>query len=223
MLLHAVITGCSDPKLEDKQREIQARKIANRLDSNSIKVFREWNYFQRGEAGIWSRISNDSVYYNCLYRTDKDTVKLNIYIGEPNKFEKDFPTNYILDITKYQRFNISKYDQTIRIIGVDTVGRGHLLTDSLRFKDVFKSANLFNKLGALNKLRDSLGFYKVTYIKRLGNFIEFSLSARYIFTYLPDDLNLDPQVKNIWLSEFATGKMIQKYWNLRKLRVQGEN
>ena len=88
---------------------------------------------------------------------------------------------------------------------------------------MFKSANLFDELGALDKLRDSLGFYKVAYIKRLGNFIEFSLSSKYILTYLPDDLNLDPGFKNVWLSEFAKGKMIRKHWNLRKLKMQGEN
>ena len=223
MLFHAVITGCSDPKLEDKQREIQAQKIANRLDSNSIKVFKEWNYFQRGEAGIWSRMSNDSVYYNCVYQKDKDTMKLNIYIGEPGKFVKDFSANYVVDTSQYQRFYMSKYNQTVRIIGIDTAGHGHLLTDSLKNEDTFKLTNLFDKLGALNNLRDSLGFYKVSYTKRIGNFIEFSLPARYILTYLPDDLNLDHRFKNVWLNEFATGKMIRKHWNLRKLKEGKEN
>lgn len=215
IVLSVSILACSPTKPSAKDVEIQAQKIAQRFDSNTMELFKDWNYSKRG---MWYRIVDDSVAYSCAYGMDGDTIKLRISLSNQAVFMHDFPSTYSFDTSRYNSIYCSKYKGTIKIKASDNQGHDHLLTSKLKYDSLFKSADPFGKISKLYQLRDSFDFREITYRKRLGNFIQFYLYPQYKLTYLPDDLWIDPQFKNVWFSEFAKGKMIKKNWNLRKLK-----
>ncbi len=195
--------------------------ITQRLDSNSINIFREWGYGTRGQAEIWEKLSWDSSLYSCLY-SDTDTIRLSV--GRLEGFKKDFPYDFFIDTLIYYRADFLKMnDTTIRISTVDNNGRDHILSQGVSLKSLFKTNDPFQHFKSLSVLKDSLGIYGTFYRPDIGNFIQFYLSSQHILTYLPDNSNLNPKFKDVWLKEFATGKTIKNNWNLRKLEKPIDN
>ena len=213
--------ACSDSQFSDKNIEVKAMDITQRLDSNSINIFREWGYGTRGQAEIWTKQTWDSSLYSCLY-FDTDTIRLSV--GRLEGFKKDFPYDFVIDTSIYYRADFLKInDSTIRITAVDNHGQDHILSQSISLKQLFKANDPFEHFKSLSELKDSLGIYGTFYRPDIGNFIQFYLSSQHILTYLPDNSNLNPKFKDVWLKEFATGKTIRKNWNLRKLDKAMDN
>ena len=69
--------ACSESQFSDKSIEVKALNITQLLDSNSIDVFREWGYGNRGHAEIWIKQTWDSSLYSCVYFKD-DTIRFSV-------------------------------------------------------------------------------------------------------------------------------------------------
>jgi len=215
-LMLVLFTKCSDAEFRERQIENKAIKITEILDSNSIKIFHEWNYGERGNFGIWTKLSGDSSRYTCWYYQKKDTAFLGIY--QPLNFIIDFPANYFFDTARFWQFNFVEYRGNIfRIQSVDQNGRDDFTDTLLPVKQIFFKQNPFDKLASLAALKDSLKVQGISYKESIGNFVEFWLSPQYKLTYLPDDLSMNPKSEKVWKDDFAKGKTIKRNWNLRKV------
>jgi hypothetical protein len=202
--------------------EIKAQHIVKYFDSHSIKVFNKWNYTTRGQGGIWFRYEKDSLLYSCSYYKDSDTTKLKVF-HQFNTFTNDFPISKALDTTGYFRFQFSKFHNKIHITATDSNGQDHILLKNINLTDLFKAKNPFDLLGNLTSLKDSLDIIHITQNRNIGNFVQFYLSSQHVLTYFPNSLYLNPKFKAIWMIEFATGKVLNKHWNLRKLSKPLDN
>lgn len=215
-ILIIFLLSCSDSRTSPKTVEQKAGRITNRLDSSSISIFYKWNYTPRGKAEIWSKKSFDSILYSCIYIQFPDTIELRV--SQLSSFLKEFPCKISVDTAKYRKVDFLKsIDDNVKIVGIDDFGENHILEQKAAITKLFGASNPFEKLSELSKLKDSLEVFGITSKQHLGNFIQFYLSSEYILTYLPNDLNLNPQFEDVWRKEFARGKIIKKNWNLRKL------
>ena len=217
-LLFSAMVGCSDNSFSDRNIEIKALKITNILNDSSIKIFKDWNYNRRQGADFWFKISGGSPY-TCIYPIGGDANHLRI--SQPGNFFKDFPCSYQFDSSKYQQFDLIKYNAgritAGRIIAVDNNGHDRILENNIEFDSLFRKADPFKKFAELTGLKDSLDVFEIFSRRDIGNFVEFRLWDQHILTYLPDDANINPKCKDVWIKEFATGKTIKKNWNLRKI------
>jgi len=221
IVILTIFFACSNSQFSDKNIEVKAMDITQRLDSNSINIFREWGFGTRGQAEIWIKQSWDTSHYSCLY-FKADIICLSV--GRLEEFKKDFPFDFIIDTSIYWRVDFSKInEEIIRISAVDNHGRDHILSQGIPLKELFKENDPFRHFKSLSDLTDSLGIYGTFYRPDIGNFIQFYLSSQHILTYLPDNSNLNPKFKDVWFKEFETGKTIKKNWNLRKLDKPRDN
>jgi hypothetical protein len=215
-------SACSDSKLPDKNIELKAMNIAEKIDSTNIQTLYEWGIGHRGNADIFTKYSDSSSQYidkySCFYYEDTDSTE--ITIREFANFSKDFPNDILIDTSKYYLVEISKYNNaSLRIVGVEKNGHDEILTQNIPLNKIFATIDPFDKLKKLSDLKKSLGILQSSYRPDIGNFIQLYLSQEYILTYLPDNNNLNPQFKSVWLKEFAKGRVIKKNWNLRKLDI----
>ena len=212
------LCACSESKFNDKNIELKALNIAEKLDSANIAVFYKWGIGHRGNADIFIKYSDDTnttIYsYSCFYYKNSDTIKLTIRNFE--NFKQDFACDIVMDTSNYYLVEILKYNTSLRVSGVDKNGHDQIFIES-PLKKIFKANDPFETFKTLSDRKDSLGISGVSYRADIGNFIQFYLSSEYILTYLPDNGNLNPGFKNVWLETFATGRTIKKNWNLRKL------
>ena len=212
--------ACSDSQFSDKNIEVKALNISEKLDSIRIKTFYGWGFGHRGKADIFSKIINnpDSGFYSysCFYFNDTDSIKLSISRFE--NFKKDFPFDIQIDTSKYYKVDFTKLkNDSVRISAIDNHGQDRVIVESISLKELFVRDDPFEKFKHLSNLKDSLGIFKNFYRPDIGNFIQFYLSSQHVLTYLPDDLCINPKFKTNWLGYFSTGKMVKKNWNLRKL------
>jgi hypothetical protein len=144
-------------------------------------------------------------------------------VYRPERFIIDFPCSFTFDTLNYWRFSLKKSnDNLINIVGVNRNGRDVTLAVNQKLTTLFTKANPYDKLSSLNNLKDKLGVIGVHSYnnKRIGNFIQFYLSRQHILTYFPDSIHIDNEY---WKKEFATGKMLNKNWNYRKLDAPIDN
>jgi hypothetical protein len=206
---------CSDSASPAKMKR-NAIRITELIDDSTIETFHEWNYGERGDYGLWTKLAGDTAYYTCGYFQKKDTAYLRVY--RPFRFVNDFPANYSFDTSKFWQFGFVEYKG--RIIRVETVGHhggDNFTAISQPVGQIFFKQNPFDKLASLTALKYVLGVHSISYWPGSGNFVEFWLSAQYKLTYLPDNLRLDSASKKFWEQDFAQGEMIKKNWNLRKV------
>jgi hypothetical protein len=221
-LIPIIFSGCINNEYSDHKIEIKAQRVVKYFDSHSINVFHKWTYTTRGQGGYWFRFEKDSVLYSCGYYNDSDTTKLAVFYHF-NTFTNDFPISIALDTTGYFRFIFSKFHNKIHITATDSNGRDHILLKNINLTNLFKDENPFSTLGNLTSLKDSLGIIHISRNRNVGNYTQFYLSSQHVLTYFPDSLHLNPKFKAIWMKEFATGKVLNKHWNLRKLSKPLDN
>jgi hypothetical protein len=216
----AILLGCSDSKSNDEFLEAKAKSITGRLDSNSIKVFYNWNLFMRG-VNWWQKISGDSVLYKCGF--SKKGNKSVLLLIEPissyesiTHFASDFKCKFEFDTARYWRWELQNSSNIIRMVGTNKHGQDTVLLENKSVSELFDSTNPFNKFASLTMLKDSLNVYDIS-TGKCGKFIQFRLSAQHILTYLPNNLTLKFKCKNYWEKEFSKGKQIGMNWNFRKL------
>jgi len=204
-----------ESKFSDEKMEAQAQKIVGMLDSNSVDIFRVWNFTSRGKFGFWSRDSAGWPAYTCWYGKVNDTAFLDF--TKPHHLLHDFPSNYVFDTSKFWKFKLWNYKNRIYIEGTDRFGANHSIAANLHADSLFPSSDPFAELGSLTETKNKLDVFGISYNKGIGDFIQFYLSAQHVLTYLPDDPNLNPKFSERWRQEFARGKTIKKNWNFRKL------
>ena len=202
-------------KLKEKTIERKASKILERFDSTSIEVFRNWEYFERGQADIWTKIKNDSSLYNCIYFESKRPLKFRVLNFK--EFAKEFCINIPYDTAFYEITFEQNSNGLIKITG--TGEHGHeVLIKKLTIKDsIFCSENPLDKIKGLTAMKDSFNFVKVNYNEKLGGLIQFYLSYEDVLTFIPDTSLIDTKSKKILIDELSKGKWIRNQWNLRKL------
>ena len=207
-----LLIGCSN-EFSDRSVEKKAIAISQKLDSNSIKPFKEWSYGRRGDFDIWSRIKTDSTEYSFFYNTIKDTNFVTIY--RALNFQNDFRSAFSFDTSKYWRYTFAEVNQTIfRITSVDNHGQNYIVDTSISTTKVFPNQNPFVILQTLTKLKDSLKIVGSTYRPDVGNFVEFWLSRDHKLVYLPDNLKINDKDTLFWKKDFTRGKSINKNWTL---------
>ena len=214
IVILTTIYACSNSQFSDKRVEVKVINIIQRVDSNTINIFKEWHFGTRGQMEIWTKQVWDSSYYCFYFKTD--TIKLTVL--ELENFKKDFPYDFDIDTSKYHRATFLKINDTTICIRADGYYvHDYILSKSISLKKIFRTNDPFKYFKSLSDLKDSLGISGTFYRPDIGNFIQFYLPPQYILTYIPDKLNLNVKCKDVWLKEFSTGKIIKKNWNFRKL------
>jgi hypothetical protein len=208
----AILLSCNS-RFSDLNIQKNAVAISQKLDSNSIKPFKEWSYSRRGDFDIWNKIKTDRSEYSFFFNVVKDTNFVTIY--RALNFQNDFHSTYSFDTSKYWRFTFTEFKQTIfRITSVDNYGHDDIIDTSISTTKVFPNQNPFVILQTLTKLKDSLKIVGSTYRPDVGNFVEFWLSKDHKLVYLPDNLEINDKDTLFWKKDFARGKSINKNWIL---------
>lgn len=211
----SLLISCSHTKRTDKQIENAAKTVIQRLDSVTLNFFREWDYSQRGPSGFWMKLSGDSSLYSWRYTLSKDTVKIDIY--RPKNFLNDFTNGYTVDSSFEQIQLIQLNDSLFNLEG--SYGSVH----NTKIASVLSTSNFFSKqdpfilFKQLTSLKDSLWLIGTSYNSPFDGFIQFYLSPEHVLTYIPDSTTANIRNKEFWQRVFINSKMINKYWNLRKL------
>lgn len=208
--------SCSNShKISDQEIEQRAFKIAQSFDSSKIEIFKTWNYWTRGGAGIWDRNSGDTNSYRCIFIKNENQMKLMVILYR--YFTIDFAVKMTYDTSFWQISFVKDNSGSIRITGTDHNGKEISIKNKVSQNSIFPEEDPFIKFQELTKLKDTFYIVSSRYYKRLGGFIQFYLSSQHILTYLPDTSLLNPRFKSEWINEFSHGKYINKHWNLRKL------
>lgn len=207
-----LLISCSN-EFSDRNIEKKAIAISQKLDSNSIKPFKEWGYGRRGDFDIWSRLKKDSTEYSFFYNSINDTNFVTIY--RALNFQNDFHSTFSFDTSLYWRFTFTEFNQTIfRITSVDNHGQDKIVDTAILTTKIFPNQNPFLILAALTKLKDTLKIIGSTYRPDVGNFIEFWLSRDHKLVYLPDNLIISDKNASFWEKDFKSGKTVNKNWVL---------
>jgi hypothetical protein len=69
-----LLASCSSPN--QKEIESAALKLANTIDTNSIRVLKQYSFIKRDVLEFWQRNSYDTTLYSISGRTFNDTTAL---------------------------------------------------------------------------------------------------------------------------------------------------
>src|SRR5687768_13395006 len=213
------MAACYDSSYSDRNIEAKALALVDRLDNDSVNIFKEWNFTQRGQAGYWFKISTNDILYSCVYLKEGDTSILKVM--KSSDFFADFPWHFSYDTAQYRQVVLSKFEDKMK---VNTLFYPLIeIVDSLNTNGLFINKDPFDHFSKLNSLKNDLHVFGISYRGDIGDFIQFYLSSQHVLTYLPDNAYFNPKSKDIWVKEFENGKMIKKNWNLRKLEHPLDN
>jgi hypothetical protein len=214
-----LIVSCTDIQYSDKDIELQANNVIKQLDKSIIDTFIHWGYGARGEAEVWQKL--DTPTFGCFY-FNKGTLKLSV--GFIENFKKDFPYSINIDTSIVHQISFKKMnDEDINVSALTNFGSDTILVDKMKQKKLFKGRDPFLEFENLSKLKDNLKIIGTFYRPDIGNFIQFYLTNQHILTYFPDNLEINPKFRDIWMGFFSTGKTLSKNWNLRKLAEPLDN
>jgi hypothetical protein len=207
-----ILIGC-ESEFSDKNLEKKALIISQKIDSISIKPFKEWNCGTRGDFDIWNKVKSVNSEYSIFYNSIKDTGFITIY--RAMNFQNDFQSAFSFDTSKYSEFSFAEYKQSIfRITSVANHGQDNIIKTSILTTQIFPNQNPFIILKSLNNLKHSLKIFGSNYNTDIGNFVEFWLSQDNKLFYLPDSLKLNPEYSASLTKHFKNGKRINKNWVL---------
>ena len=212
ILLSIFTLACGGRLISKEEAKKNALLITEKLDSGSIDTFRKWNFRYRGDE-IWTKKIEDSIVYRCHYRKEDDTTSLVIW--SRYLISKEFPCSLKIDTSLFGNYKFDKLNNGKIIVSaiVNNAGKDTLLFTDLRVENIFETKNPFHKIDSLSKVKDELKVYRIDYLKRNGDFIDFYITDRDVLTYIADESTLRP--KQIWLNNFAEGIEIKPKWNLR--------
>ncbi len=207
---------CRSSPRADNNAEKTAINLANNIDSNSIRLLKEYSYGQRGDYGSWQKLSADTTLYACSYKINQDTIELTVF--RSLNFIKDFASPFNFDTSTYYQFIFfQRHDTIVKIMRVDNHGQNHLKDTLVSTKQLFPSQNPFVMFSELTALKNKLNFIGTNYRSDIGEFIDFWITPQYKLTYLPDTIMMNPKFKKYWLTDFAKGKKIKEHWSLQKV------
>ena len=200
-------------EFSDRNVEKKAIAISHKIDSNSIKIFKEWSYGRRGDFDIWTKIKSDSSEYSFFYQQQKDTTFITIF--RALNFQNDFHSTFSFDTSTYWRFTFAEFNKKIfRITSVDNHGQDKIIDTAILTTQIFPNQNPFLILSSLTNQKDNLKIVASTYRPDVGNFIEFWLSRDHKLVYLPDNLKINDKNASFLENDFKSGKTINKNWVL---------
>ncbi|WP_114789954.1 hypothetical protein U0035_11560 [Niabella yanshanensis] len=212
-IILATFFACSEAQFSDRNVEKNAIAISQKLDSNSIKTFKEWAYGRRGDFDIWTKIKNNSSEYSFFYQQLKDTTFLTIF--RALNFQNDFRSTFSFDTSIYWRFTFAELNKKIfRITSVDNQGQDKIIDTTILTTQIFPNQNPFLILSSLTKQKDNLKIVGSAYRPDVGNFIEFWLSPNHKLVYLPDNLKINDKNTSFWEEDLKKGKPLNKNWVL---------
>lgn len=214
-----LIVSCTENQYSEEIIDQQANRIIKLLDKSAIDTFKHWEYGTRGEAEVWAKL--DTPTYGCFY-FHKDTLKLSV--GRIENFKKDFPYAINVDTSKVHQLSFKKIStEDINVSAWTNFGSDTILVDKIKLRELFPEKDPFQTFAKLSKLKDRLQIIGTFYRPDIGNFIQFYLTNQHVLTYFPDNLEINPKFKDIWIGYFSTGKTLTKNWNLRKLEKPLDN
>ena len=200
-------------EFSDRNVEKKAIAISHKIDSNSIKIFKEWSYGRRGDFDIWTKIKSDSSEYSFFYQQQKDTTFITIF--RALNFQNDFHSTFSFNTSTYWRFTFAEFNKKIfRITSVDNHGQDKIIDTAILTTQIFPNQNPFLILSSLTNQKDNLKIVASTYRPDVGNFIEFWLSRDHKLVYLPDNLKINDKNASFLENDFKSGKTINKNWVL---------
>jgi len=207
-----LIYSCGGRIISKEEAKENALLITEKLNEENINVFRKWNFEYRG-GEIWTKKIDDSTVYSCYYRKDNDTISL--VIRSRFLSSNEFPCLIDIDTSIYRSYNFKQSkDGRISVIAKNKDWEDTLLLHNQNIENIFGNKNPISKVDSLSKAKDELKVYRINYLKRNGDFIDFYISARDILTYIADESTLKPNQR--WLDNFAKGIEIKPKWNLRQ-------
>ena len=214
--IFCVAVACNS-KLSDHEISNKAKKITQVINEKNIDVFYNWQFEYRGKGEIWTKSINDRTNFTAYYFKEKDSISFMIFSRDLKGSE--YPCLVEIDTSQYQsNFWFTKTENgQIEISSTKKDGTDTIIGKNYSDKDVFGENNPFNELNKLSNLKDEIGVVSIYNNQRLGDFTQFYITYEDVLTYIPDNLNLNPKYKNVWLENFKTGKTINKNWNLRHL------
>lgn len=212
----ALLPSCNSEKRNDRKMEKQANRMMQLLDSSALQLLDGWDYMQRGQNSFWSRLSGDTMFFNCSFYPAADTPKLTTY--QVQRFLARFKSSLQVD-TAYSHIQLAKTGDTVlRLTGTDHQGKDHVLSDNLSLNKIFSDQDPFILFGKLAQLRDAIGVIGISHYHMPGSFTQFYLpGGQHILTHIPDSLLNSDKLNQIWKTEFSKGKQIKPGWNYRKL------
>ncbi len=211
-----VSTACSYRVKSDKEVEKLAIEIIQKADEKAIYTLYTWSIGQRGDFYIFSKNAKDS---NCLYCVyfNKNKRIIRVSLQDFECFNIDFKCRIENHLNQYRYLVFEKTEaNNVRITGKINTS-DIVLIKEVQINDLFPETNPFDTFSTLSELIVDWEIISSTSRQKIGNFIELSLLPQHKLTYLPDSLYIDPRYKEQWMKKFATGKMLNKNWNLRKL------
>ncbi len=212
-----ILSACNDSKFSEQEIEIKAEKITEKLNEKNIGIFRNWGFEYRGKGEIWHKSKVNGTDFRAYYFNEKDSISFMVFSRDLKS--TDYPCLIEIDTSKYQsNFWFTKSaNEKIIIRATEKDGTDVLIGENYTDEEVFGKNNPFIDLHKLSTLKDELEVYSISHKERIGEFIQFYITYEDVLTYVPDELNLNPICKKVWLENFESGKMIKKNWNLRKL------
>lgn len=211
ILICLTLYNCKSKVIDEDVYNISG-KIAQNLDSISIRPFKEWNCVSYNNLTQWNRLKNDSSYW-CTYQKLEDTVIVSI--EKPEYFEKDFKSTFSYDTIQYRKFTFYALKENIfRLDYINLSGNRILVDTLLKTKDIFPANNPFIVLDSLTTLKDRLSIKYSNYYARFSNFVEFAPYKGHSLYYLTDSL--------IFHSKYLNGLNGMDSLEFKKIIKQGE-
>lgn len=136
---------CNTPVRADENAEQTALNLANNIDSNSIKLFKEYSYGRRGDHDFWQKLSVDTTLYACSYKVNHDTVELIVH--RPLNFVNDFESTFNFDTSVYYQYVFfQRHDTIVKLLRVDNHGQDHLSDTLVLTKQLFPNQDPLKSL-----------------------------------------------------------------------------
>jgi len=216
ILIIAVLLYSCYSNHDDKKFEEQAYKSIHLLDTTTLRYLQNWDYGQRGEAEVWSKILGDSSIFICFYYPSPDKPRLRTYRIAPflNYFKSDLKID-----TSYHTIQLTKIGRTdLNLVKTNNNGEDILVPQKLSLLKIFPEQNPFDTFSKLTELKNKLNVIGISHNNKLGGFIQFYFPDRqHVLTYLPDTLLNSDNFNKFWKTEFLKGKILKPGWNFRKL------
>jgi hypothetical protein len=211
------LIGCNNSKFSKQEIELKAEKITQILNENNIEIFRGWQSEFRGKGEIWTKYKNNRTSFRAYYFKDEDSTSFMVFARDLKSSE--YPCLIEIDTSKYQsNFWFTKSNNgKIKIHAIKNDGTKTIIGENYSEENIFGKENPFSILDNLSNLKNELGVSSIYHNENIGEFIQFYITHEDVLTYIPDELNLNPMYKDVWLENFEKGKMIKKNWNLRHL------
>ncbi|KAI9449253.1 hypothetical protein F5148DRAFT_1291718 [Russula earlei] len=208
--------ACNNNSSPDRGMYNKAIAISQKLDSNALQPFKDWNITRQEQTTILHRNkADDSTGYTIMYEKVKDTCFVTL-LGITN-LRHDFHSTYLFDTTRFWSFSFAEVKQNIvRITVGDNNGQDHTTDTSAATSQVFPGISPFNIADSLTRLMNNLQIVATSYKPANGNGMVFWLSWNRLLVFLPGDGNatLAHKDSSFWKKILPTGRRISKNWLL---------